>query len=245
MKKIILALLLLLAVPLLSKEKPRLHICTTASDWDPGVDKLLRSCKENHLNVEIFGLGEPFSFDRKLGHCQSFISNLPDDDVVMYVDAYDILILASEDRILDEFFKMEASIVFSVEPTCYPFPQVGPYYPKSPTRYRYLNSGSYIGYVKDLKRVFAEMMPIPEETDDQGLFLIYHLYYPERFHLDHYCKLFLTLRQTRESEIYIDPIEKNVKCLLTGTTPCIVHGNGREGRIIYHKIYDQLFPAKN
>jgi len=234
-------LFLLLLTPLFST--PRLHICTTASDWDPGVDKLLASSNANNLTVSILGMGEPFSLEKKIRDFHKFLSDLPDGDVALFIDAYDILLLSNEETILERFFSFEAPIVFSGDKTCYPFPQISSHYPPCKTRFRYLNSGAYIGYVKDLKEVLSEMSPIPQKTDDQGLYALYHLYHPERFVIDTNAELFLTLCIEQE-DMYVDPFERSVKCLLTHTTPCVAHGNGEGGRIVLDVIYEKLFAQK-
>jgi len=228
----------------LQADSPRLHLCTTASHWKPEVEQLINSCDANGLAIEVFGLGEPFTLDNKLRHCMAFIENLPDDDVAMFVDAYDVLLLAGEEKILDAFLSMNEPIVFSGEAKCHPYKQVAAKYPESPTKFRYLNSGSYIGYVKDLKRVFAAMLPIPPGSDDQALFTLYMLYHPGEIAIDYYCKLFLTLHRVADQQVKFDLNRRNLRFRTTGTYPCLAHGNGKEGQKLYQHIYTTLFASE-
>ncbi|HEX4839385.1 MAG TPA: hypothetical protein VFU89_02965, partial [Rhabdochlamydiaceae bacterium] len=57
--------------------------------------------------------------------------------------------------------------------------------------------------------------------------------------LDTHCELFLPLFQVTEQELVYDRQKKTVKLLTTGTTPCLIHGNG-PAKILYQRIYDRL-----
>ncbi len=113
-----------------------------------------------------------------------------------------------------------------------------PFYPESPTRFKYLNSGSYIGYAGYIKRILEEISPIPDETDDQGLLTALFLHRPYEFGLDYFCDLFLTFSQVEKNQIAIE--EQGVLSLETNSRPCVVHGNG-SGKWLYQYVYDELF----
>ncbi len=222
------------------QKKPQLHICTTASHRIKNLDQLVKSAEFQKIKLDIVGLGETFSFGKKLRDFHEYVKKVPKDDVVLFLDAYDTLLLADERTILDQFLKMEVPIVVSVETSCHPFPHLMPYYPASPTKFKYINSGSFIGYARDLLKMFEEMSPIPDETDDQGLLTVFYLYHPERMKLDFLCDLFLPLYQVEQEELELDPNKKCVRCKTTSTFPCVIHGNGAS-KDLYQSIYDQLF----
>ncbi len=76
-------------------KNPNLHVCTVATEERKGLDQLKNSCKENNLDLTVLGFGKPFrGFCEKFVEMQTFISELPDDDIILFVDAYDSLILA-------------------------------------------------------------------------------------------------------------------------------------------------------
>lgn len=218
----------------------KLHVCTNASHQIPALEQLLESCRANGIHLDVLGLGEPFSFGKKLNDYLKYLEGIPPDDVVLFIDAYDVLILADEKTILEKFFLMNAPFVISVETNCFPFAHLAPYYPPSPTKFKYLNVGSYIGYANHIQQIYEDLSPIPDDIDDQGLLTVYFLKYPEKFKLDYHCELFLTLFQVTKKELVLDRQKKIVKSLTTGTEPCLVHGNG-PAKVLYQKIYDTLF----
>jgi len=227
-----------------SGKSPKLHICTMASHETRNLDQLFDSCEAHNLSVEVLGIGEPFSWALRLKKYKEFLKGLPENDVAMFVDAYDILILADERTILERFKGMNAPIVFSTEVHCHPFFHLGQYYPPSPTKFKYLNAGSYIGYVKDLKKMFEAISPIPEETDDQGLFSVYFLYNPGVFKLDYHNELFISLLEVTEEEIEMDQSAKSIRYVGTNSSPCVVHGNS-SGKQLYQTIYNKVFRSAN
>ena len=219
---------------------PRLHVCTMASSRTKALNQLLHSGEFHSMPIKVLGLHEPFSFGKKLKDVKKHLKTIPDCDVVLFVDAYDVLITSSEQTILDTFFSMNAPIIFSVETACHPFPHLAPYYPTSPTRFRYINTGGYIGYAKNLKEMFKEIGSIPNEIDDQGLISVYYLYNPDRIKLDYFCQLFLSLYQVNQGDLKLDLNRKSVYCLITQSSPCVIHGNST-GKQLYQEIYDKLF----
>lgn len=222
-----------------SLSSPRLHVCTMASYTCQGLNQLMASCKAYNISLDVLGLDQPFSFGKKLRDVKEYVNRLPDDDIVLFTDGFDTLLLASEETILKKFRSMNVPFVIAAETNCHPFLHIAPYYPQSPTKFKYLNSGCYIGYVSYIKKILDEISPIPDETDDQGLLSVYYLYHPKAFTLDYSCNLFLCLWQVKNDEIVIDKENQNIRCLLTGTTPFIVHGNG--DKVLYQKIYDEIF----
>jgi hypothetical protein len=222
------------------KPLPRLHICTMASYTGEGLTQLLTSCQVRNLHLDVLGLDQPFSFGKKLRDVKDYVETIPDEEIVLFTDAFDTLILADEETIVKKFQSMNVPFIISAETNSHPFIHVSPYYPPSPTKFKYLNSGCYIGYAGYLKKLFEEISPIPDETDDQGLLAVYYLYHPNEFKLDYSCDLFLCLHAVENTEIAIDRENKNVRCLVTETLPCVVHGNGG-GKPLYQEIYNRIF----
>ncbi len=218
---------------------PKLHVCTMASYTCQGLNQLMESCKVHNITLSVLGLDQPFTFGKKLRDVKEYVNQLPDSDVVLFTDGFDTLVLANEETILKKFRAMNVPFVIAVETNCHPFLHIAPHYPPSPTKFKYLNSGCYIGYAGYIKKIMEEISPIPDETDDQGLLSVYYLYHPKVFTLDYSCNLFLCLWQVANSEIEIDKENKTVRCLSTGTSPFIVHGNG--DKTLYQKIYDEIF----
>lgn len=210
----------------------KLHICTNAS---PNSEQLLDSAHLHGHHVNVLGKDEELAFGKRLKQYREFINQIPDEDIVLCVDAHDILLLANEKKILDAFYSFNSPCVFPAERSCHPLAHLKQFYPQSSTKFKYLNAGSFIGYAKQLKELFNLLGEIPNKTDGQGLMSYFYLYFPELITLDVEAKLFLTLFDVSMDEFEIK--DKKVTYHETKTTPCIVQG---ASKFLYQQIYSQV-----
>lgn len=221
-------------------DSPKLHICTAASHETKGLQILRKSCERNNLELHVEGLGNPFpGLSYKLHACEEYAKTLPPKDIVMFVDAYDVFFQAGEKEILDLFFAMNHPFVLSVERYCYPFPQVARLFP-APTSFRYINSGSYMGYVDKVIEILNSVRPYEFWWDDQGILTLDYIKEPEKYCLDSYCQLFMPLAGCFMDDLLIDEEKGLIHCRETGTIPCIIHGNG-SGRGLYNKLCEKFY----
>lgn len=78
------------------------------------------------------------------------------DGVILFTDAYDVLLTEHSGRIVDKFLATRADILFSAEANFFPAEDrnaVKVQFDDCQSKYRYLNSGGYIGYgwaIKDM-----------------------------------------------------------------------------------------------
>lgn len=229
----------------MENRKNHLHLCTVATEETKGLRQLLDSCEQNGFLQDIhgpvvLGLGTPFlGFTDKLIQVQKYLEKLPDNDVVLFVDAYDVVVLKSPEVIYSTFLAMNAPFVISADRICWPYHHLASEYPPSPTSFRYINAGSYIGYVGYIKELFKELAPLIPEEDDQGLMTKHFLRHPEKYTLDYHGKLFLPTAGLSSEDLEIDKQNKTVRSVETGTTPCILHGNGFSPW--YQYTYDSLY----
>lgn len=83
----------------------------------------------------------------KIAYMYEEIRNLPDNDIICFIDGFDMIALANENEILEKFLKLKCDLVFGAEASCYPgFAKPG--YPdlNKSSVYKYVNAGCYIGY---------------------------------------------------------------------------------------------------
>jgi hypothetical protein len=219
----------------------RFHVCTVATKKTKSLDQLLESCRHSELAITVLGLDKPYPASGiKLIYIQNFVDQLPDDDIVLFIDAYDVLVLASPKTILETFLKMDVSCIYGAEPTCFPFPEFKDLYPASPTKFRFLNAGTVMAYAGYLKAMLARMKP-KKSLGEQLQVSRYYIHHQNEIALDYQARLFLSLHHLLPQEIAVDFEKKQVHCLLTGTTPCIIHGNSRDGKKYYQQLYEALF----
>lgn len=220
---------------------PSLHICTLASHHTKGLDQLLKSCERYSIAIDVLGMGMPFrGLSEKLVQVQNYIQDLPPGDLVLFVDAYDVLFLNTADAIRDKFLAMGVTFLISAERYCFPLGYLEPQFPRGPTSFRYTNSGSYMGYVCSVQQIFDDLSPISPASDDQGLLMAHFFQFPGRQTFDVYCDIFMPCAGVIEPEVRVDPLTGVVTCAETGSNPCLLHGNGGS-RPIYQKLYEYLY----
>jgi len=170
---------------------------------------------------------------QKINEIRDAIANLPDHDVVLFTDAFDVFFVRGLDEIIGRFLGYKSEIVFSAESSLWPDPSLQ--FPPCHTTHRYLNSGTFIGRVGELKRLFAD--PIQDHDDDQ-------LYIQQRFLTGRYdIKLDVEsyLFQTHELAAHV----KNGSLFnpLTACFPAIYHGNGgNAAKAHFEELYRRLYP---
>ena len=156
------------------------HIFTCATDLHKLI--YLKQSEELHdVRVTCLMPNEWIGFYyTKIKVMQDAIENLPNDDIVLFIDAYDVLINGNIDEIIEKFNSYNCDVLLSSELYCWP-----PYYKaeldnevKSNTKYKYANSGGYIGYVKNMKELFAwrteeEKINMCRDHGDQAYFMRY------------------------------------------------------------------------
>lgn len=172
---------------------------------------------------------------QKIVDLKSYIerNKLPDNDVILFTDAYDVFYSRDLKSILGRFLGYKKEIVFSAETSLWPDTSLR--FPPTHTPYRYLNSGTFIGRVGEIKRMLQE--PIEKHEDDQ-------LYLQKQFLIGKYdvaldveCYIFCTHEPAaiiKDGMIY-NPI--------TGCYSCIYHGNGGEkAKEKFDELYAELYP---
>ena len=174
---------------------------------------------------------------QKLNELRSWIleSDLPDNDVVLFVDAFDVFFQRDLRTIVGRYLGFRHDVVFGAEAWLWPDKSLR--FPPSHTKYRYLNSGTFIGRVGTLKQMLAE--PLENSADDQ-------LYLQKAFLsgcfsacLDYEGYLF----QTNEPECVIK--KGAVMNPVTKCYGCIYHGNGGgEAKATLERLFRGVFPEQ-
>ncbi len=241
--------ILFLLFSCLHAESPvdQFHICTVASKTTPALAQLLASCKHHQFDIDILGHGLPYprkGNGKKIMYLYDYLKNIPNDHVVMYIDGYDTLVMADKETILNKFLEKKTLCIFAAEIVCWPYKDLAAKYPKSPTKFQYLNAGTFIGYAGYLKKLIEEIGPLKENQSDQGEIALYYVDHPDEILLDFNCELFFPFLLIKDSDLVINTKEKKVQCTVTGTAPCVIHGNGKPGKRLYQLIFNKLFAEK-
>jgi hypothetical protein len=161
---------------------------------------------------------------------------------IIVCDSWDIIFLTGADEVVYNAERFGNVIVFNAEKNCFPRADWAPMFNDSPTPYKYLNSGFFIG---DPERIIAmlqdmKLEDIPDDTqdpatgkwtchNDQEYYAKWYLEHNRAYHtalLDTTAILCQSLHDAGPNEFAFIPETQRVVSLLTKNQPCVIHGNG-------------------
>lgn len=207
---------------------PILHL-TYASRDNYHLHRLLTSASYWGIRMQVLGMNEPWQgFLQKPEALCRLIAGLPDDRLVLFLDGYDTVYLQPSPVIERKFRRFKRPVVFSAD-LCFHAPgneSIAASYPSSPSPYRYLNSGSFIGYAAPIAQILTRILESPATDDDQSLLSRYFVEHQEEIALDYLTELFVnTGDRPYDEDFQIAP--GGLQNRLTGTWPCILHTPGK------------------
>ncbi|XP_022905194.2 procollagen-lysine,2-oxoglutarate 5-dioxygenase isoform X2 [Onthophagus taurus] len=233
-------------VPLIncSKNSDNVLVFTVATSETDGLNRYLQSAHEYNIKPILLGYGKEWQggdVKRKPGGgwkvnlLKEALKDLNKDEnkerIVIFTDAYDVMFLSGLKTIVEAFKKTEAKVLFSAESFCWPDKSLAEKYPTVTKGKPYLNSGMYMGYIKEIM-MLLERKDIENMDDDQLFFTEAYLDDELReklsMKLDHESEMFQNLNGAMsEVEIRNDKENKmTLRNVVSHTNPLIVHGNG-------------------
>mmetsp|Transcript_67345 Transcript_67345/g.161470 ORF Transcript_67345/g.161470 Transcript_67345/m.161470 type:complete len:442 (-) Transcript_67345:88-1413(-) len=248
-------------------ELPALYFYTYSNTFDVELAFLIASAGQQGLYPIILGPGRDdvgelvgWGSTNKAAKINSFVDAVHDEskrpsDVVIFTDALDVMVVGNSTEIVEKFLVLEAekhvSIFFNAEERCFPDdccrPEGG--YPPSPTRWRYLNSGVFIGRVWALRRMLKSY--VGYTPHDQEWYQRFFLGARDLVGLDTECLLLCAVDGALPSDANGSPGARLLN-LETNTVPAVLHFKGlghwpymaRWGRTTpTHAAFRWLFPA--
>lgn len=215
--------------------------------------KLDISAKKNNINIipliSYKSTSYYYGFLMKLLLTNEYIKNLPDNNIVMFIDGYDVIINNNQENIINKYYELTngEKALFSAEKACWPNSLLSYLYPKTSSIYKYLNSGTYISKVKILKKLFINIMKkiniiyykiYDYKIDDQGCFSDIFLFeHQNLIQLDYNAEIFNCLYDSiNDIELKDNIYNKNTK-----TYPMVFHGNSPGAKhFVLNDIYNFL-----
>lgn len=214
-------------------EQKQTHVITVATDESKAV--LLKTSAERfNINLNNLGAGVEWGGGdmtgpgggQKINLVKSFLNTVDDNDVVLFVDGYDVVINDDMQTILERYNDMNGDVIVAAEKNCWPSKDMADKFPDTHTAYRYPNSGLYIGKVQALKALFRDNLT---DREDDQLYLQRAILNAPMLNikvvLDIENYIFQCIASTNEAELVV---KSNKQLLNTETRccPCILHGNG-------------------
>ena len=168
---------------------------------------------------------------------RDYVNTLPDNDVVLFTDAYDVFYADNLETITERYLDFNTKAVFSAELYCYPDNSIANEFPESNTPYRYLNSGTFIAQVGELKKMFASST-VADDGDDQLYYQKLLLSNEFDMTLDYEGYIF----QTHEEATGINS-SGQLYNPRTNCCACIYHGNGGDNtKDKFNALYNVFHP---
>lgn len=230
-----------------------IHV-TVCNKQHPGLSVLRLSAYKCGLQTRVLGLGSKTrighgksgGFGLKLQMLKEWLPTLHPDQLVLFTDAYDVVLQGSFAPLEKWCLEHPDKVLFASERSNWPDPNAA--YPlplKTPTPY--LNSGVFAGKAGNILELLSE--PFDDFTDDQG-------YYSKRFlkdygtpkqviHLDYDSRFFACLQGCDGTELHFDSKQGMVRLDVNGETqtPFVLHlNNGLTRRKWYVKVATHVIP---
>lgn len=232
----------------------KLKIVTAATEDTDGLKRLQESASRYGIPLKVLGLekswtgGEVARLEnpgggQKINLLKPYLQELEDDDILVFVDGYDVVFTGAIEDALEAFNNdFPKDIVFSAEKSCWPDSGLADSYPKVDSEYRFLNSGTFIGKVSELKKVTEEEIL---DTDDDQLYYTRKLLSGQySMQLDSFCSIFQTIEAAWGDIKYIHTSEDGEGNLINkvfDTKPIMVHGNGStRSKIFFNRVCDYI-----
>jgi hypothetical protein len=231
-------------IPFPIESNKKLIIISVATDINnKGFQYFENSLKQKNIKYKILGLNTKWNggdMEKGIGGGQKINLlkkelNLWDIDklkntLLLFSDSYDVINLSREEEIIEKYNNLSKNkILFSAEKYCWPDASLKRYYPETKSKYKYLNSGGFIGNAYEILLTLIKI-DINDNDDDQLYFTELFLFDNQNIKLDYNCEIFQTLNGSI-SDIYIYKnriINKN-----TSRIPSLIHGNGNSKNNIY------------
>lgn len=237
---------------IMNQDGPSIHLLTIATDTSK-LTYLEKSADNYYTYFTNIGRGIEWNGGdmsgsgggQKINLMRNQLQFYNDNDIVLFVDGYDVFLVGHLEEIKNRFIGFGCNILFAAEVNCWPDESLAPMFDfNTQTRYKYLNSGCYIGYVKDLKRLMPD--EILDSSDDQ-------LYFQQKY-LENKNNPIDDYKIELDVENYIfqclsgigDTVGVLYKGRLinvdTSCCPLVVHGNGGpQDKFFFDKLFHKYF----
>ena len=216
-----------------------LRVLTYATKATPMLCDCLLVAMRAKVPLTLLGFGEDYHGNfQKLRGAREYVADLPPHDLVLFADAYDVLYVAGASELRAGFESLHvppSKVLFMGERGCWPDWDMGGVgrrfcmhtYPRSPTPYRYVNSGVWMGRAAAAHRLLTVLASYTPGLDDQHV--TGHLFVDRNdwFELDRHARLFQSMHgnaaDVRMERAGGAPSLHNA---MTNSTPRVLHFNG-------------------
>ena len=208
-----------------------IHYITVSTKETPDLQRLVKSAKKYGWNLEVLGLelnttnlghSNNAKFGMKLRYPKTYIKDKNPEDIIVFSDAWDVVVSNTPELLLEKYATFKKDIVFSAENVCWPDGSREKEYDTQNEAFPYLNSGGYVGRLGTIRELLENYKD--DEIDDQRFWTNMYFKHRDKIVLDTKAEIFLSMHDVNPSDFqFTDGIFTYKE---TNTTPVLVHGNG-------------------
>lgn len=210
----------------------KIYIVTVATESKYYFDYLKKSVKLFGSELVVLGQNEKWKgFNWKFQLTKDFLSKIDPNDIVCFIDGYDVICLRDLNQLIDKYVEIQkrenCKIVIGHDKVVPSMNLLFQYLFFDKCQNKYLNSGSYIGYAKDLLFILNKIddnLSNDSKKDDQILMTKYCNLNQADFYIDINNEIFIVIADS------FNDLKKNItfenKQLIydSKSKPFFVHG---------------------
>lgn len=211
-----------------------MRLVTFATSSQGYMPYLLESCRKNNAKLEILGWGKEWkTLIERLYTMIEYLSNIDDNEIVCFLDAYDVIMLRPQEE-LENFFRIFAKSIgvnvvigcdkhFSMFESMFTTMK----YPKCQNKN--LNAGTYIGFARNLQNILKEIVAeisTNKDKNDQKSFISFCKRNTGMLHIDCDSIFFLTIMKPFKPFMDNSMRIENKQLVYNSHKPFFAHGNG-------------------
>jgi hypothetical protein len=241
-----------------------MKVVTVIDDTEHFGFNLLRlSCALNGLElIVLVSKGSFYSNRIKDDLLADYLEEVENDEIILFTDGNDTVFMSDQREILSKFKNFDKNLIFSAEMECWPDINLADQYPSiENSRYKYLNSGAFIGKVGLIKELLKDDSLDLENFPKSNQYLWAKRYFKntDKIALDINCQIFLTLSPQVGFDYlpgterkYLTKMEKWFKSnfaivdgriynKITSTKACHAHFNGKSKWLVNEDIVKMIY----
>jgi len=223
-------------------------------------DLFIESCRRHDIDPVILGWGDEWiGFGKKMMTIREYIDDLPEDEIIISVDPFDVIFLCGLEEIEKKFQKVDASFLcgalnlsfFNARVYNREFNKTGKRTPRTLTNYNFLNTGTWIsraGYARFIIDELVHEYDMTGTTMDQQLLTGIYIENSHSVDIDWSCEIFHNLLFkdfiTRRPDLKdLQFYDGRVINTASESEPCILHasGNANLKKVALRLGYDPAF----
>ena len=212
-----------------------MRFVTVATKSSGYYEYLLQSCKRHNVHIDVLGLGMKWGgWVWRMDLIRKYYESLEPDEIVCFIDAYDVIILQDSSVIEKRFLDTGARIVVAEDFNTEPVDEfIARMFMFGTCKNIRINAGTYIGYVSDILWMLNTMCHLHNcdkdvTLDDQKMMTQLCSLVPYRFHIDTDRHIFLCICYRDDMRLAGISVDNQRQLLYKNTMdPCILHGAGK------------------